>query len=168
MKEKILLSNETLMNDKNYKIMMFCKKIYIYTSIVFIKVLICLFIIITSIILDLNIVNKVFYIIMGILGIIDTFKVKETKSSRLKNIKYDFYENYFLVNNGEMILEIQYREVDTIIEKKNYYFLNVKKVPVIIDKNSFTLGTNQEFKKIMKKATKFKFYKTKTKNKNIL
>lgn len=166
MKEKILLSNETLMNDKNYKTMMFCKKICLYPSIVFTKVLICLFIITTSIILDLNILNKVFFIIMGILGIIDTFKVKETKASNLKNLKYDFYENYFLVNNGEMILEIQYTDVDSIIEKKNYYFLNVKKIPIIIDKNSFTLGTNQEFKKIMKKATKFKFYKTK--NKSIL
>ncbi len=161
MEKKVLLSNETLITDENFKTMMFYKKIYQYPYIVLIKLIICLFIIITSIILKIDTITKILFIYISILGIIDTFKVKEVKSSKLKSVKYDFFEDYFLVNNKEIILEVAYSDIDFIIEKEAHYFFSVLKVPMILDKNSFTIGTKEELKDILKQKTKAIFYERK-------
>lgn len=150
MKEKILLSNETQLNDMNFKNMMLYKKFHQNILLTIAKIAMCTFIIITSIILDIHKIEKLFYIFMGVLGIIDTLKIKENKIEDVDVLKYDFFEDYFLANNQKVILEIPYTEIEAIVEIKDYYYIIIKKVPMLISKKGFTLGTGEEFKKLVK------------------
>ena len=151
MKDKILLSNETKLNDMNFKKMMLYKKFHQDIMLTIVKLGICIFIIITSIILDIHREEKVFYIFMAILGIIDTFKIKENKIDNVDVLKYDFFEDYFLANNQKVILEIDYTEIQDIVDLKDYYYVIIAKVPIMISKKGFTKGTAEELKKLLER-----------------
>lgn len=150
MEEKALISNETPVNDRNFKKMMLYNKFHQDIRLTIIKMAICTFIIITSIILDMHRVDKVFCIFMGIVGIIDTLKIKDNKIKDVSVLKYDFFEDYFLANNQKVILEIPYTEIETIIDMEDFYYVTIKKATLFISKNGFTKGTAEELVKLVK------------------
>lgn len=151
MEEKVLLSNETQLTDANFKDMMLYKKFHQDILRTSIKLAICTFIIIASIWLDVGIIEEIFFIFMAVLGIKDTLEIKEIKLEDVDTLKYDFFENYFHANNQKTILEIDYTEIEKIVETKNYYYIIIAKVPMIIAKDGFKIGTKEELKKLIHK-----------------
>lgn len=159
MEEKLLLSNETKITESNFKTMMIYKKFYQDLPIIVLKITICISIIILCIILDIDVLEKVIYMFMSILGIIDTFKIKEEKAKDLKLLKYEFFEDYFLVNNQKIIFEIEYKEINNVIEAKNYYYFIIDKIPMVIAKDGFIYGNNEELKKLINRKRSSKYEK---------
>lgn len=149
-----MFRNETEINDKNFNMMMFYQKIFCKKSITIVKLVICIFIISSSIVLDIQIIEKFFYIIMAILGIKETLQIKETKSKDVKVLKYDFFENCFQVNNCKQILEIPYSNIKHIIDTKDYYYFVIANSLLIIAKNGFTVGNKSEIKYFLKMKRK--------------
>lgn len=150
MEEKILLSNETQIDDMNFKNMMLYQKFHKDILLTITKIGICIFIITASIVLDIHRIDKLFCVFIGILGIRDTLKVKENRIKDVDVMKYDFFENYFHANNKQVILEIPYTEIDAIVDLKEYYYFIIAKVPMLISKNGFTKGTGEELKQLVK------------------
>lgn len=149
MEEKILFSNETEITDTNFKKMMFYKKFYNQIHITTLKLAICTFIIISSIILNMNEIDRIFCIFMAVIGIADTLKVKEQRADNITVLKYDFFDNCFQVNNSKITIEVDYNCVERIIDTNNYYYLVIQKSLMMISKSGFTVGKREEFKNII-------------------
>lgn len=149
MEEKILLSNETEITDENFKKLILYEKICKELPIIILKLTICTFIIIASLILDLHRIDKVFCIIMALLGIKDTIEIKGKRVLET-TLKYDFFENYFILDNERIRLKVEYSEINTVINCKNYYYFIADKVPMVVAKNGFTLGTLKELDKLIR------------------
>lgn len=151
MEEKILFENETIITDNSFRTMMLYVKLHHETKLLLLKLSMCLFIIYGSIIADLNIIDEIVFMLFAMLGIFDTLKIKESK--HINKVKYEFFENHFLVYNAEIGMEVSYELIEKIKSKKDYYFFIVAKTPMIIGKNSFKGVTNQELKKFIKRKT---------------
>ena len=151
MEEKVLFENETIITDNSFKAMMLYIKLHHETKLLILKLFMCLFIIYGSIITDLNMIDKIMFVFIAMFGIFDTLRIKESR--HINKIKYEFFENYFLVHNSEMGMEVSYELIEKIKSKNDYYFFIVAKAPMIIGKNSFKGVTNQELKKFIKRKT---------------
>lgn len=103
-----------------------------------------------SIITNLNIINKFICVSFAILGIIDTLKIKEKRN--LNKIEYKFYENYFIVHNREIGMEVSYELIEKIKNKKDCYIFIVLKTPMVIGKK-FKGITDQELKEFIQEKT---------------
>lgn len=149
MEEKVLVSNETQITDSNFKQLMLYEKIYRDLPIIILKLAICIFIIVSSLILDLNKYDKIFCIIMALLGIKDTIEIKGERVLET-TLQYNFFKDYFILDNKRVRLKVQYSEIDTIIEKKDYYYFIAAKTPMVVSKTGFTSGTLNELDKLIK------------------
>lgn len=149
MEEKVLLSNKTEITDENFKKLMWYEKIYKELPLMILKLLICIFIITASLILDLHRVDKAFCIVMALLGIKDTIEIKGKRVLET-TIKYDFFKDYFILDNQRIKLKVEYVEINTVINCKNYYYFIADKVPMVVAKNGFTLGTIKELDKLIR------------------
>lgn len=149
MEEKVLIRNKTEITDENFKKLIWYDRICKELPVIILKLLICIFIIITSLILDLHRIDKAFCIIMALLGIKDTIEIKG-KRVLDTTLKYDFFENYFILDNERIRLKVEYAEINTIINCKNYYYFIADKVPMVVAKNGFTLGTLKELDKLIR------------------
>lgn len=134
MQEKVLFRNETEISDKNFNMMMFYQKFFYKKSITIFKLVICIFIIFSSILLDIQMIEKTFYIMMAILGIKETLQIKEKKLKDVKILKYDFFESCFQVNNCKQIIEIPYSNIKHIIDTKDYYYFVIANSLLMIAK----------------------------------
>lgn len=150
MNKKILFYNETEITNKNFKSMMFYRKFYCYRYITIIKLAICFFIICLVVRLNFNVIDKAFCLFMSILGIIDTFRVKEIQRDEKNIIKYEFFEEYFQVENDEADLKVPYKCIEKLIDTQNYYYIIIEKFVIILEKNGFTLGNKDEIKDFIK------------------
>lgn len=150
MKKVVLFKNETKVTDKVVKSTMFYNKIFYHKYITAIKFLVCIFIIFSSILLDINFIDKVFCLFMSILGLLDTFKPDNVKIDREHILKYDFFDDCFQVTNNELMIEVDYNCIEKIIEVKNYYYFIIKKSIMIVSKNGFTQGNKKDLKKFIK------------------
>lgn len=103
-----------------------------------------------SILTNLNEIDKIICLFFAILGIIDTLKIKEKRN--INKIEYKFYENYFIVHNTEIGMEISYELIERIKNKKDCYIFIVLKTPMVIGKE-FKGITDQELKKFIKEKT---------------
>lgn len=153
MEEKKLLSNETEITDDNFKKLMMCEKICKELPLIILKISICIFIIVASLILDLHRIDKIFCIIMALLGIKDTIEIKGKRVLET-TLQYDFFENYFILDNKRIRLKVEYSEVNTIINTKDYYYFIAEKIPIVVAKDGFTTGTLKELEKLIKTQMK--------------
>ena len=93
---------------------------------------------------------------MALLGIKDTIEIKGKRVLET-TIKYDFFNDYFILDNERIKLKVEYVEINTVINCKNYYYFIADKVPMVVAKNGFTLGTIKELdklKRVQKKRRK--------------
>lgn len=87
---------------------------------------------------------------------------KDKKSDKLSGHfvnNYDFYKNYFHVENTEGKGQIFYFKLYRVVETKtNYYIYISRQYAFIVSKFGFTKGTSEEFSKFIKKKmfTKYK------------
>ena len=88
MNEKILFCNETEINDKNFKSMIFYRRFFCHKYITILKLAMCIFIISSTIILDMHTIDKIFCLFMSILGIRNTLQVKECMTESNAILKY--------------------------------------------------------------------------------
>lgn len=146
MNQKILFYNETEITNKNFKSMMFYKKFFYYRYITIIKLAMCFFIIGAVVILDFHRTDKVFCLFMSILGIIDTFRVKEIRENGRNVLKYEFFNECFQVQNHERLIIVSYKAVEKFIDTKEYYYMIIKGSIMLLAKNGFTLGKQEEIK----------------------
>lgn len=149
MEEKVLMKNKTEITDENFKKLMWYEKIYKELPLIILKLSICIFIIIASLILDLHRIDKAFCIFMALLGIKNTLEIKGERVLET-TIKYDFFENYFILDNERIKLKVEYAEIDTVINCKNYYYFIADKIPMVVAKNGFSLGNLKELDKLIR------------------
>ena len=124
------------------------EKIYQELPIIILKLAICIFIIISALFLDLHRIDRAFCIFMAVLGIKDTIEIKGKRAIDT-TIQYDFFENYFILDNKRIKLKVEYSEIDAIIDSKNYYYFIASKIPMVVSKTGFTLGTKNELDKLI-------------------
>lgn len=151
-KNRVLFSNETEVNQSNLISMMFYKRFFYQWYITTIKLFMCTFIIIASTKIDMNSMDRKFCIIMAVLGIVDVFMVKRIKNKKV--LKYEFFDNYFQVNNNKMLIEIDYDCIERVIEKEKYYYLIIKKSIMMISKDGFKIGNKKEIKDFIEEKMK--------------
>ncbi len=149
MEEKVLFSNETKITDKNFKKLIMYEKICKELPLIIFKLLICIFIIIATLMSDLHRIDKFFCIIIAILGIKNTIVIK---GKRVLNttLKYNFFKDYFILDNQIIKLKVEYSEINAIIKDKDYYYFIADKVPMVLAKSGFTMGTLKELDKLIK------------------
>ena len=103
-----------------------------------------------SILTNLNEIDRIICLFFAILGIIDKLKIKEKRN--INKIEYKFYENYFIVHNKEIGMEVSYELIERIKSKKDCYIFIVLKTPMVIGKK-FKGITEQELKEFIKEKT---------------
>lgn len=118
------------------------------------KLCICLFIIYGVVINQFTIFEKSICIFMAILGIIDALKI--TKYDHVEKVKYEFFDNYFLMYNTEIVLEVEYDQIEKIKSRKDCYLFIIGKIPMPIGRNTFKGITQQELINFIKNKTDIK------------
>ena len=87
---------------------------------------------------------------------------KDQKSQKLSGHfvnNYEFYKNYFKVQNSEGKAQIIYFKLYRVVETKAYFYIYIsREYAFIVSKLGFTKGTPEEFSKFIKKKmfTKYK------------
>lgn len=149
MDEKMLYYNETEVTDESFRINMFFEKFFRYKYITLIKLSICIFIIIGTVLLDMLLLDKIVYIYIGLLGIVDTLQVKTSKPDSNKKLQYKFFDEHFQLNSEDMAFVISYDSIKYIIDTDEYYYLVILKTPVMLAKNGFSFGNKEEIKRFL-------------------
>ncbi len=151
MNEKILFCNETEINDKNFKSMIFYRRFFCHKYITILKLAMCIFIISSTIILDMHTIDKIFCLFMSILGIRNTLQVKECMTESNAILKYKFFEECFEVtDNKDTIINFTYESIKYIIDTRNYYYLVILKSIIVISKDGFIIGDDKQIKNFIK------------------
>lgn len=86
-----------------------------------------------------------------------TKKSQKVSGSFVNN--YDFYQNYFKVENSEGKAQILYFKLYRVVETKDYFYIYVsRQYAFIVSKAGFTKGNKEDFSKFIKKKvfTKYK------------
>lgn len=100
--------------------------------------------------------------------IIRPFKAveKDKKSQKLSGSfinKYEFYKNYFKVENPEGTAQILYFKLYRVVETKSYYYIYIsRQYAFIVSKLGFTEGKSEDFSRFIKKKV-FSRYKNRIK-----
>lgn len=149
MESKIFFYNETEINEKDFKFMMFCNKFFYYRYITILKSVFCIFLLYSAIVLNIHQVDRVVYLFLSIIGIVDTFSIKEARKSRKSVLKYEFFDDCFLVNNSKCIVEIDYDCIKKIVELNNCYYLIIINSIIMLSKNGFKLGNKDDIRKFI-------------------
>lgn len=110
---------------------------------------ICMFNIIGSIVLIIQ--GKAESIIFAIITICVLCYNNISVNRRRKKWKFlfEFYENCFEITILDEVFEVEYTEINNIIEDKNIYYIVLNKCGFFLDQNCFTKGTKQEFIKFI-------------------
>lgn len=86
-----------------------------------------------------------------------TKKSQKVSGSFVNN--YDFYQNYFKVENSEGKAQILYFKLYRVVETKDYFYIYIsRRYAFIVSKAGFTKGNKVDFSKFIKKKvfTKYK------------
>lgn len=100
--------------------------------------------------------------------IIRPFKAveKDKKSQKLSGSfinKYEFFKNYFRVENPEGEAQIFYFKLYRVVETKSYFYIYIsRQYAFIVSKLGFTEGKSEDFSKFIKKKV-FSRYKNRIK-----
>ena len=82
---------------------------------------------------------------------------KDKKSQKMSGNfinKYDFYNNYFKVENPEGKAKIFYFKLYRVVETKSYFYIYVsREYAFIVSKLGFTKGSQEDFSRFIKKKT---------------
>ena len=91
---------------------------------------------------------------------------KDKKSQKLSGNfinKYEFYKNYFKVENPEGTAQIFYFKLYRVVETKSYFYIYIsRQYAFIVSKLGFTEGKTEDFSKFIKKKV-FTRYKNRIK-----
>lgn len=145
----ILFKNETKISEDKVKRVQKYAKIHKTSLIDIFKISICIFIIICSLILFSEEKITIIYILFALWRIKDTIEQINPKIDKAKLI-YRFYEEYLEVVIGDMILEIEYGDIQNFIKEDDLYFIILKRCGFFIDRNSFVIGTDEELLNFIK------------------
>lgn len=164
---KPLFKNISIYNSKNYnQFVKFHNKKFsfsynMYTITMFVLLIYCMI---------LNIVQRKFLLILLFLGLIILWLLLRIylPSQRYKKTKKQY------AKNKESKVSFSFYKFNFTIEKKSFYYFNLYKVfetkdcfylyineehAAIVNKNSFEIGTAEEFSEFIKKKCLFKYRK---------
>ena len=141
---QILFKNETTISKEKVNKIEKYAKVHKIKFLDFLKIAVCIFIIICSIVLLKRGENE-FIICIGfaIWGIQDVYKGIH-KSIKKGKIVYEFYDDYFEVKTGEIILQVDYNVIEKIITDSDTYYIILNKCGLFMDKDNFTIGEKDE------------------------
>ena len=136
-----------------------------------------LFVIYIIMLAVVNLINKN-WIVIGVLAIIAIAiyiyysyinlnrKKKNNNKLAQQKFKFDFYDKYVVVNNNEKE-KLKYFKFYRVFETNTHFYMYINtEYSLIINKQNFTKGTIEEFRKFIKKKCLFKYRKAfKGKNK---
>lgn len=82
--------------------------------------------------------------------------VEKTKKSRKVSgnfvNKYEFYKNYFKVENPDGNAQVLYLKLYRVVETKSYFYIYIsREYAFIVSKLGFTKGKSEDFSKFLKK-----------------
>ena len=148
---EILLRNETVISKEKIEKTEKYAQTYKHYIEKFINLGICIFIIVSALLtMKIYFIDKMLYIIFAILGIKNTLFSSNLKARKEKLI-YDFYEEYIEVKNSEYIIQIEYDVITKFIEDENNYYMIFKECGMFIDKNRFSIGTDEDMRQLIKR-----------------
>ena len=82
--------------------------------------------------------------------------------------KYEFYNNYFKVENPEGKAQILYFKLYRVVETNSYFYIYIsRQYAFIVSKLGFTKGSSKEFSEFMKKKLFLKYKNRINKNSSI-
>ncbi len=150
MEEEILFCNKTKITRENFGFIIFFERFFCHKNTTIIKLSLCIFILIGTIFLqNEKLLHKGIYILTGIIGIIDIFKIKKPDTADVMIFRYQFFDEYFLLNKDKLELKFYYNDVRYLIDTKKYYFFVFSKSIAMIDKEGFSIGDEEEMKKFI-------------------
>lgn len=86
---------------------------------------------------------------------------KDKKSHKMSGSfvnKYDFYNNFFKIENTDGKAQIFYFKLYRVVETKSYFYIYVsREYAFIVSKLGFTKGNQEDFSKFIKKKISFKY-----------
>lgn len=147
----MLFCNETKITNESLRLTELIEKLFCCKSVTTMQLLICTFIIIGTMFLkDEQLLHKIIYIIIGIIGFIDIFKIDKPDNRDILLFNYQFFDEYFLLNiEGHDELKFYYCDLEHLIDMKGYYFLVYSNAAATIDKEGFSIGNKEEMKKFI-------------------
>ena len=180
MKKKLLFKNATQYSKKVYDEFTYFhndKYFWSYELFTIFIIILLIFCIIETIRAKVIVISLLFTITLiifttyRILGPISFYKkeVKKKAIAKEKTFNFYFYDNYFKIRDNLNFDKIAYFSLYKVYETPRYFYLYLtKKYSFIIDKQSFSQGTSEEFEAFMKKKMWFKYseYNKKTKSKS--
>lgn len=85
--------------------------------------------------------------------------VKEYKSDKIQNSTtyiFNFYDNYFTVQDKKNISKMRYHKLRKIFSTKDFFYLYIDKThSFLIDKSGFIVGSPKDFYTFVKKKKSF-------------
>ena len=144
-----LLSNTTYFSNNLYRKALFFRRFHKNLSQTIPFLIICVLLVLLSFFLSTHYIDRLFTFCIGIVGIISVFNF--TNKTNIKTLDYIFYEDYFIMSNQRLLMEIEYSELTYLVDTEDYYYFYSYDIPVVINKNGFTLGTNADFEKFIDK-----------------
>ena len=165
-----LFENKTKYSQKDYDIFLESYKkefaasdyAYILFNIVFFGICMILAFREKEIILGIGILTGLgiylwFRVIRQNLIVEKTRKGKKVSGEFVNN--YEFFKNYFKINNQDGEAQVLYFKLYRVIEAKDFFYIYIsRQYAFIVSKQGFTKGTSEEFSNFMKKKmfTKYK------------
>lgn len=138
-------------------------KYHLYT----LAILICIIFCMVSQFLNNNIFMGILFVFVMVIFLLyrvyhPYFLTKKEASSdkvkkQLRNT-YSFYDKYMEIKNSNDTIKLKYHKLYKIFETENYFYLYLNKTySFVLDKNSFSVGSSEDFYKFMKRKL-FKLY----------
>lgn len=155
-----MIKNEFFYNDnilKEYIIKVACKNILIYGNIFsLLNFMLIIYYIPQDNIFKISLYTTNFIILLLVTYISPFLYYKQIKKQGKNlhnNNKYKTittFDDKIYVNEGSFSISFDYNQITKLHKLKNCYVLMVYKAPIIIEQNSFTKGTVEDFLSLIK------------------
>ncbi len=155
-----MIKNEFFYNDnilKEYIIKVACKNILIYGNLFsLLNFMLIIYYIPQDNIFKISLYTTNFIILLLVTYISPFLYYKQIKKQGKKlhnNNKYKTittFDDKIYVNEGSFSISFDYNQITKLHKLKNCYVLMVYKTPIIIEQNSFTKGTVEDFLSLIK------------------
>ena len=86
--------------------------------------------------------------------------MESEKITKEKEFSFRFFEKHFEISDKQKIEKLKYYKLRRVFETKTFFYLYIdKNHAFLLNKNSFVIGSPEEFSKFIKKKCPFHFKK---------